>query len=86
LYLYGIKISTNIKQNSVEKYAGKSHIFFEIIFEENFLFFFFRAGPNLAYMVGLDPASPSRSLVQASDPTRPHMRKILRVHEQCEGN
>ena len=27
LYLYGIKIQTNIKQNSVEKYTGKSQIF-----------------------------------------------------------
>jgi hypothetical protein len=31
LYLYGIKIQTNIKQNSVEKYAGKLQIF-EMIF------------------------------------------------------
>jgi len=27
LYLYGIKIQTNIKQNLVEKYTGKSQIF-----------------------------------------------------------
>jgi hypothetical protein len=57
LYLYGIKISTNNKQNSVEKYAGKSHIFFEIIFEEIFFFFtFFPAGPNRAHVAGLDPS------------------------------
>jgi len=30
LYLYGIKIQTNIKQNSVEKYTGKSQIFWKI--------------------------------------------------------
>jgi len=47
LYLYGIKIQTNTKQNLVEKYTGKSQIFFEIIFEENFLFF-----------SGLGPAQP----------------------------
>ena len=29
LYLYNIKIQTNTKQNSVEKYAGKSLIFFK---------------------------------------------------------
>jgi len=28
LYLYGIKIQTNTKQNLVEKYTGKSQIFF----------------------------------------------------------
>jgi len=27
LYLYGIKTQINIKQNSVEKYSGKSQIF-----------------------------------------------------------
>jgi hypothetical protein len=27
LYLYDIKIQTNIKQNLVEKYAGKSQFF-----------------------------------------------------------
>ena len=31
LYLYGIKLQTNIKQNSVEKYARKLQIF-EMIF------------------------------------------------------
>jgi len=39
LYLYGIKIQTNIKQNSVEKYAGKSQIFINI-----FLNFFYGVG------------------------------------------
>jgi len=41
LYLYGIKIQTNIKQNSVEKYAGKSQIFINIF---------------LNFFMGLDPA------------------------------
>jgi len=47
LYLYNIKIQTNINQK-----CGKSQIF-----EKNFLIFFiFRAGPNPAHVVGLDPA------------------------------
>jgi hypothetical protein len=36
LYLYGIKIQTNIKENSVTKYMGKSQIFPKIYFFENF--------------------------------------------------
>jgi hypothetical protein len=32
LYLYGIKIQTNIKQNSVTKYTEKSLIFLKIFF------------------------------------------------------
>jgi len=32
LYLYGIKTQTNIKQNSVEKYSGKSQIFRNVCF------------------------------------------------------
>jgi len=34
LYLYGIKLQTNIKQNSVEKYAGKLQIFEMIFFKK----------------------------------------------------
>jgi len=66
----------------------ENHIFFfEIIFEENFLFFYFlSARPNPAHVAGLDPASLAWSLTQASDPLRPRTRKSLRVHEQCEGN
>jgi hypothetical protein len=50
LYLYDIKIQTNIKQNLIEKFAGKSQIFLK-----GFLIFFldwldlvqsFWAGPN----------------------------------------
>jgi hypothetical protein len=44
LYLYGIKIQTNTKQNSVEKYAGKSHIFFKWFFLE------------ICFLNGPDPA------------------------------
>jgi len=85
LYLYSIKIQTNINQNAI-KYLRKITAFFEIIFKE----FFFRAGPSSPYMAGLDPAthmagldltSPAWSLAQASDPIRPCKRKILRVHE-----
>jgi hypothetical protein len=56
LYLYGITIQTNTKQNSVEKYAGKSQIFC------------FWAGSSLAHVAGLDPAGLTGSLAQASDP------------------
>jgi hypothetical protein len=52
LYLYGIKISTNIKQNSVEKYAGKSHIFFWNNFWRKFLFFSFGLGPTWPIWLG----------------------------------
>jgi len=41
LYLYGMKIQTNIKQNSVEKYVGKSQIF-----EKKIEFFLEWAGPD----------------------------------------
>jgi len=53
LYLYSIKIQTNIDQNAV-KYLRKITDFFENIFD-----FFFRLGP-----VGL-----AGSLAQTSDPT-----------------
>jgi hypothetical protein len=43
LYLYGMKIQTNIKQNSVEKYAGKSQIFSKIFFK--YFFDWARPGP-----------------------------------------
>jgi len=44
LYFYIIKIQTNIKQNLVEKYAGKSHFF-----QKNFWFFWF-------FLIAPDPA------------------------------
>jgi hypothetical protein len=62
LYLYSIKIQTNIDQNAV-KNLWKITDFFEIIFE-----FFFLAGPKPAHVAGLDAASPAWSLAQASDP------------------
>jgi len=37
LYLYGMKIQTNIKHNSIKKYARKSHIFWKIFFLKFFL-------------------------------------------------
>ena len=76
LYLYSIKIQTNIDQNTV-KYLWKIIDFWRI--------FFFRVGPNPAHVAGLDLASPAWSLAQASDPIRPCTCKILCVHEQCEG-
>ena len=41
LYLYGIKIQTNTKQDSVEKSAENHRYFFEIILEENFVLYFY---------------------------------------------
>ena len=56
LYLYNIKIQTDIDQNTVIK-LPKNHKFFEIILKE-FLFFniFLRAGPSGAHVAGLNPA------------------------------
>jgi len=65
LYLYSIKIQTNIDQNAVT-YLRKITIVFEIICEDNI--FFFRAGPNPAHVVGLDPAGLAGLLAQTSDP------------------
>jgi hypothetical protein len=50
LYLYSIKIQTNIDQNTV-KYLWKIIDFWRI--------FFFRVGPNPAHVAGLDLASPA---------------------------
>jgi hypothetical protein len=63
LYLYSIKIQSNIDQNEV-KNLRKITNFFE---------FFFRAGPSSAHVAGLDPAgldpaSLAGSLAQTSDP------------------
>jgi len=42
------------------------------------IFFVFWAGPSLAHMgwAGLDPASPARSLAQASDPAGQHEARV----------
>ena len=42
LYLYSIKIQTDIDQNAVKKYTEKSQIFQKYFFE---IFFLGRAGP-----------------------------------------
>ena len=62
LYLYSIKIQTDIDQNTVIK-LQKNHKLFEIIFEEFVFFFFFRAGPNWAHVAGLNPAGLTRSRI-----------------------
>jgi hypothetical protein len=46
LNLYGIKIQTSIKQNLVEKYAGKSQLF-----QKNFWIFFGGSWPVVAAVV-----------------------------------
>jgi hypothetical protein len=61
LYLYSIKIQTDIDQNAATKLA-ENHRFFEIIFEEFLIFIIFWLGPSLAHMAGLDPAGLSGSL------------------------
>jgi hypothetical protein len=62
LYLYSIKIQSNIDQNEV-KILRKITNFFEIIFEN-----FFLAGPSPAHVAGLDPVGLAGSLAQTSDP------------------
>jgi len=61
LYLYGIKIQTNIKQNSITKYTGKSQIFPKIFFWK-----FLELGQTrpkkkklgrISYRAGLSPAA-----------------------------
>jgi len=64
VYLYTIKIQTNINQNEV-KNLRKITDFFEIIF---WRIFFSRTGPSPAHVAGLDPAGLTGSLAQASDP------------------
>jgi hypothetical protein len=58
LYLYDIKIQTDINQNGVEKYAGKSQFF------QNYIIFFliiFKkvTGPDPAQLCELGPYWPS---------------------------
>jgi hypothetical protein len=69
VYLYSIKIQTNIDQNKVTN-LQKITDFFEIIFEENF----FRAG--------LDPAGLIGSLAQASD-LAGQIRGTRELHHTC---
>jgi hypothetical protein len=76
LYLYSIKIQTDIDQNAV-KYLRKITDFLKECFLKNV---FFRAGPNPAHVAGLDQATRAWSLAQASDPNKLCTRKILRVH------
>jgi len=45
-----------------------------------FIFYFFGLGPDQPIRAGLDPASPARSLAQASDPTG--QRHAQRVRAQ----
>jgi len=61
LYLYSIKIQTNIHQNAV-KNIRENHKCFEKIFG------FFWAGSSSAHVAGLDPAGFAGSLAQTSDP------------------
>ena len=69
LYLYNIKIQTNIDQNAVKQYTRKSQIFLKIFFEFIFIFYFyFWAGSSSALVAGLDPAGLSGSLARPNDP------------------
>jgi hypothetical protein len=74
LYLYSIKIQTNIDQNTV-KYLRKITYFFEIFFEE---IFFWR---GWAHPGPYGWAGPSHLVTGPSQwPNQPCTRKILRVH------
>jgi hypothetical protein len=75
LYHYSIKIKTNIDQNEVKKFA-QNHRFFE----KNFFEFFFIFGLGPTRPMWLDWTHATWSLAQASDPTKPCTRKILRVN------
>jgi hypothetical protein len=69
LYLYNIKIQTNIDQNAVKQYTRKSQIFLKIFFEFIFIFYFyFWARSSSALVAGLDPAGLSGSLARPNDP------------------
>jgi len=91
LYLYSIKIQTNIDQNAI-KYLQKIIDFLKEFFE----FFCFWAGPNPAlcgwagpspfvWLGWTQPTQPGH-WPKAIDPIMPCTRKNLGVHEQCEGN
>jgi len=77
LYLYSIKIQTNIDQKAV-KYLQKMTDFFKrILFEEIFLFSGW-AQPGPCGWAG--PSHPCMVTGQASDPNKTCTRKILRMH------
>ena len=44
-----------------------------------FFFYFFGLGPAQPTWAGLDPASPARSLAQASDPAGPHEARVIQI-------
>ena len=69
LYIYSIKIQTDIDQNTVIK-LQKNHKFFEIIFEE-FLFFYL-----LLFFLGWTQLGP-RGWAQ---PSRPHVNSEITFH------
>jgi hypothetical protein len=77
LYLYSIKIQTDIDQNAV-KYLRKIKDFWKEFCLKKI--FCFRAKLNPAHVAGLDLATRAWSLAQASDPNKTCTRKILRVH------
>jgi hypothetical protein len=76
LYLYGIKIQTNIKQNSITKYTGKSQIFLKIFFLK-----IFETGPDPAQKKNTGPnklqgkTQPSR-VGWADVPTQKNKRSV----------
>jgi hypothetical protein len=59
--------------------------FYFFIFLFFIFYFFFGLGPTQPTWAGLNPASPARSLAQASDPAGKKSKKA-RVHEQNRGN
>jgi len=76
LYLYGIKIQTNIKQNSITNYTGKSQIFSKIFFLK-----IFGTGPDPAQKKKTGPnklqgwTQPSR-VGWADVPTQKNKRPV----------
>ena len=72
LYIYSIKIQTDIDQNTVIK-LQKNHKFFEIIFEE-FLFLFF------IIFLGWTQLGPRGW----AEPSRPHVNSEIAFHCSSE--
>ena len=54
-----------------------THIF--LFFYFFLLFMFLGLGPAQPTLAGLDPASPARSLAQASDPAGPHAARVIQI-------
>jgi hypothetical protein len=83
LYLYSIKIQTNINQNAV-KNIQKNHKFFEIIFEKILFYFYFFTSWAQPGQCGW--AGPSRPNRPAGKTKGTLTRACLCVHAYANGS